>query len=657
MDHDALESADRLFGGALFTLLMLTRATATPAAFNFNPALGSVLFSSNSQNRPCHSHFVQHLFLNRGRQAKLHHIFPSLRNVCDVERSRGEFQCFGQGSDFREPDSATDSPGLSEKENNESATKISPSASEVEFLKKELEQKTRLLEQTSTLLDQTSILLQKSEEDLSRALGKRWVFLGNLSQIPAKISCHSSLCADSGDAVSSLQALLPPKGARRLHKVNRNPPGFCFQTDVFGSNKQPDHEMAHIVPHSSGTSAIWYPLIQSLLGQSAVNDGGDFLPMLVEGFCNSPFGGHVRTVHSGLINQPFNYITMANQNTYYDQRPSVMFIPALEISYPENWNLCSFDALCVASDPVVCQKIGATLGDLEECDGNDPRVQTAFKCFREAASIIINVARTDSINADGKDVKLSGELRDYFRSRVDFLTPGPSPDPNAKYRIVKFSRGVDLNSAAKILPDQDKSHPAPMPLLLIAKSLNAWLSHLLVNHALDGLVIPKCHQDSAFKGYCSLYPMCDIDDMASCPTCLAKLILRGHPIFDDLLSEDSIKNKLWCFVRGEESLQDFDVHSVLEKASKLLQGVMDGDVSTDKSDDFFPLPLGLVLMCWSHRKGRRLHGSWRSPHGGDALTHKGPAVDNWTQHLVAAAPHLVLWQPHICSKPIVSGFA
>jgi hypothetical protein len=78
-----------------------------------------------------------------------------------------------------------------------------------------------------------------------------------------------------------------------------------------------------------------------------------------------------------------------------------------------SWHGQAYDALVIATDSGVYRDIGACDGSMDECDGEDPRVKAAFDGFREAAAMLIAVARSAPA-VDGGD-NLDRNLREYLR--------------------------------------------------------------------------------------------------------------------------------------------------------------------------------------------------------------------------------------------------
>lgn len=240
--------------------------------------------------------------------------------------------------------------------------------------------------------------------------------------------------------------------------------------------------------------------------------------------------------------------------------------------------------MCIASNSEVFKAIGAVGGEILECDANDPRVAKALKGFRDVSAILINIARsqsTASLPKDENDLRLAQALRRFFRKNQTFVAPFPALNPQAMYRLVRFSAAVAIRPGSTVSADfQAVGHPAPSPPALVAKSLNSWLSSQLredskLQGAFGGLKLPRTYKGSAWEGYCSLFPMCNLEETLSCSTCLANLLLKMHPMFDELNFDEQSRASIRRVAEVRELVRDVEAHSVLRKAASILAEAID----------------------------------------------------------------------------------
>jgi hypothetical protein len=118
---------------------------------------------------------------------------------------------------------------------------------------------------------------------------------------------------------------------------------------------------------------------------------------------------------------------------------------------------------------------------------------------------------------------LSISLGEYLAKpdTTNFRFPALENSSDFQYRIVKFSSARALGDSADLV-----GYPALIRLLLVAKSLNTWMSHLLQHNLLHGFTVP------AGANFCSIFPFCGVDESdSSCPVCLARMIVLSDPAF------------------------------------------------------------------------------------------------------------------------------
>ena len=429
----------------------------------------------------------------------------------------------------------------------------------------------------------------KLREEYIFLTGKRWVCFSDLVQGRADISSSTSLCLDNGFVHPQLESLHPNSGDTRLpqdKKLQWSEVGSLFQTDIFGANRNSLHRLAHCISQSRDLSEVWHPVCKSMLGKSlSVNASND-------------------AAYTGIIHQPYNCIAMRLQEEYFDTKNSVAFCPALTYSEMVSHSVWEkgYCALCIASDAEVFKAIGAVDGDFLECTGDDPRVAKALQGFRDVSAILINIARSQlNVLSNKEDMRLARALRKFFRQAHTFVAPFPSLDPQAKYKLVRFSPAVAIAPGTTVSGNvKAVGHPAPMPIALVAKSLNSWLSFLLrtdsqLQGALRGLELPKGYRGSESEGYCSLFPMCDLDETLSCPMCLANLVMLMHPMFDELNFDKRSRASIRRVAEAEEVVHDVAAHSVLREAARILAEAIDSKAS-------------LVLLVCAH--AAPLTGRW-----------------------------------------------
>ena len=351
-----------------------------------------------------------------------------------------------------------------------------------------------------------------AQEGTNAAQGSRWVMFTDLYDDKHPISTLPVETYDLGRMLCDLFSL-PNEQSYPLNQdgdLSRCSPSEYYESDVFGSSRSCDHQLAHMFPHSRNRAARWIAIMELVTATKIEPLGKNTTSLyekMNEGYRLTP--SSIRKYGTGLVFQPYDILCIANQ-CFLDTQPSCCFFPILSFTEMLNWNGEEYEAIFMGSNAKVVQKVGATYGDLLECSGDDERVQTAFSGFQDAALAMVGRLKSynsrgkkDSLRYDSSDYLLSRSLGEYLESTPTFRVPSLKNKNTAdfNYRIVKFSR-------AKALGDQPdgEGHPAPVPLLLVAKSMNAWISHLLRKDLLDGFTGNK---DGAT--HCSFFPFCDAD--------------------------------------------------------------------------------------------------------------------------------------------------
>jgi hypothetical protein len=439
-----------------------------------------------------------------------------------------------------------------------------------------LEKKKVTLEKEKVTLEKEKVTLEKEKYTLEREKntllnGARWELFDGLDEVPVEIGCVSEAIDAFSDQRKFCQALVPGKESHVLPDWHRSPPKLFFKTDVFGSPRDPVHELAHIVPHSRDRASLWTSVLADILNVEIDSyPKRSVFAQMKEGFLGS-FEAKNRKRGTGLLHQPFNHIALAEQKTWWDDRPSVSIFPNMSLNDMINWDGQAYSAVVVAASPYVVQRIGAIYGDLDEWNGEDSRVENTFRGFRDAASFLIASLKNHLIEQQmtvHEEYLLTGAMQHYLAGVKQFLAPIPKKSAANKYRVVNFSQGKMIMDSAS----DTKGHPAPMPLLLVAKSLNGWFSHLLQRDKLKGFAIPE-----GFRGdrrFCAIFPSCRVDESdASCPVCLARAIVTQSdalPALDDLSYHEDEYERIEKIALCEETVDGVEDDPLLTRARDLL---------------------------------------------------------------------------------------
>ena len=413
----------------------------------------------------------------------------------------------------------------------------------------------------------------KAVEEAARVNGKRWVLFDGLDIFPRRIGVISEPIVEIPIVNNFLRHLNPQNKSGKMMVLDqskdlaRKQPRKYFKTDIFGTPIETQHEIAHLVPNSRSRAELWNAILTKILGMENHQNGIPYkLKMLVEGFRNSK-PGSIRKEGTGLIYQPMNHIAMAGQGTWLDRHPSVGFFPLLSLNQMLLWQGEPYEAIFVAADGRTTQLVGAIRGDFREWNGNDERVVKAFSHFTDAASLLLSLINESTNENPGKGGDESSMLmRKYLAKQHEFLAPSPNVSSIVKYRVVKFSPGKRLTDDENVV----QGHPAPMPLLLVGKSLNAWLSHLLRSGRLTGFEFPQGYTGD--RQFSSILPFCGVDASdSSCPVCLAKTIICGDPALEELLMDDADYERMLRIAHCEQVVMEVEDDRTLSRASSLLK--------------------------------------------------------------------------------------
>ena len=424
---------------------------------------------------------------------------------------------------------------------------------QMEILKSQMEEQKRLTEK------------EKGRADFAEGSG--WVLFKDLSPVEVPIPFNPQVALNQKDIL--IHKLKPSSASvqpmdQDITTLPRSPPTSFFKTDIFGSSRDIEHHLAHLVPHSRSRAARWISILQPILAvkiEPKQSKSTFLYEKMVEGFRRTVNSD--RTDRSGLIFQPYNNICLKGQAIWFDEKPSCCIFPILSFSEMVNWDGAAYEAIFMGSEASAVLEVGANRKVILQCGGDDPRVQTAFSGFRDAASTMLGFLKAyGNQGKDDSEFLKASEVDLLLKSLgKTFFFPLANTSSDVKYRIVKFSGAKALGDT----PDPD-GHPAPIPLLLVAKSLNAWFSHLLRNNMLG---VSSEHMGNA--KYYSIFPYCGVDESdASCPVCLARMIVRSDPALEPLDLSDGDYEHAQRIADNQEIVQPVESDPLLKRAASIL---------------------------------------------------------------------------------------
>ena len=317
-----------------------------------------------------------------------------------------------------------------------------------------------------------------------------------------------------------------------------------FKYDVFGNERKKPiaSEGAHIQPHSVPCHRFFWRIIAARLGLD-VNSALDRrrLEMFYYGRVLKQSVNARKIPNSGFLNSPLNLIALQLQKPFFDDDPSIMFIP-LSTSAIELWAwdaLSEMDYIVICDEALTYRLLGACHIEQEVISSEDPRVAQSFENYGQIMSAVIALLLQDNID----DAPEECYVRFYLKRLQDQMRfPSPVLRPGVKGEFLKITFG-----RAKLNPEEPwknwKRHPSPDPISLICRSFNAFLTHLYKT----GQLGVTTRDYSSFK----LFPSClDYPGEPDCNLCIANSLLYG-PGYSYLDFDD--RAYLFSIVRLEDS--------------------------------------------------------------------------------------------------------
>ena len=197
-----------------------------------------------------------------------------------------------------------------------------------------------------------------------------------------------------------------------------------------------------------------------------------------------------------LRNASFNFIALDAEGDLLDKSPQLMFLPVLDVEQLRSWHGEGYDAVVIAATAWGYQCAGSC--EATQCVDRQS-LQTAFATFAAVGGSLCTLYKKDEFC--GRQIvddphELSTVMCRNFRDHVQehrFRVPvvacdlrlpccsfGPSSNPSDGWRA------YDASSSPR------GQHPAPHPLLLLARSLNAWANIKFGDQRTPMRFLPAC---------------------------------------------------------------------------------------------------------------------------------------------------------------------
>ncbi len=307
-----------------------------------------------------------------------------------------------------------------------------------------------------------------------------------------------------------------------------------FREDAFWMKAGCTQKVFHLVPHSAASNKFWNPLLYFFTGRPGLH------------YFNASFGHQMefyRFVNGFDQNQencskfPFSPLIDARANhilmRFADQMDDVhalLMVPLMPIHELLAWDGEAYDVLIIPRTARVFCTVGACASresmksHAHLISSKEKRVEEGFNALGLVFSLLVYLMK-DSVNELTEcEQRLSkrnfASLLNFTKNSVLFPVP-TLPAGEVVFRCTSFDKaGCGAHGTF--------GHPAPHPLLLLCRALNAWLAFLFEqrdqnNHHfeyLKDIVVPSGSQG------CVLLPSCtDLPGLSSCAMCFARTIV------------------------------------------------------------------------------------------------------------------------------------
>ena len=226
---------------------------------------------------------------------------------------------------------------------------------------------------------------------------------------------------------------------------------------------------AHLLPNSCGCAMIWDTLVRQMLGRDVTqrNAWTAILGVMKDG---KRFGS--------LRNASFNFLALDAEGDLLDTRPQLMFLPVLDIEQLRSWNGAGYNAVVIAANAWGYQRAGSC--QETQC-AERQALQTAFATFAAVGRSLCKLYEKDSFCGRLEvpaEANFSRFMCQNFQRHVakNGLST-PAFEDGLQFPYCSFGRSSNPDEGWKAYTTSSSwqgQHPAPHPLLLLARSLNAW---------------------------------------------------------------------------------------------------------------------------------------------------------------------------------------
>jgi hypothetical protein len=316
-----------------------------------------------------------------------------------------------------------------------------------------------------------------------------------------------------------------------------------FSEDIFWKMTGFAQQVSHLVPHSASSNRFWNPLLYFFTGRPGLHYlNASFAQQMefhrfVNGFSQNQEIWS-KFPYSSLLDATSNHILMRFADRTDDEE-ALLMVPLMPIDKLLAWDGEGYEFLCIPKNAVIFEVVGACLSPrnmspyAHSVSSKEKRVEEGFNSLGIVFSLLVYLMKDSVSELTDSEQRLSKRnfacFLNFTKNAVLFPVP-TLPAEEIMFRFSSFGK-VGCAQPGKF------GHPAPHPLLLLCRTLNAWLAFLFEqrdrgNHHfeyLKDMVVP------AGSTGCVLLPSCaDIPGLSSCALCLSRAFYDRFNIWDIL---------------------------------------------------------------------------------------------------------------------------
>ena len=391
-----------------------------------------------------------------------------------------------------------------------------------------------------------------SDEKASKATGEYFVNMSQLKFCRVNLRDNESFWQSHQEIAIRMCTFfsdhIPPANASDCGEGSRLQPS-ALHFDLFGNTSA--SEKAHLIPFAEQCRQHWTPVVRLLTNQASKSD----LDKILNGW-RLPNSDR-RERHSGFVHAVWNFVRIGNQDKHLDGSPAVMFVPLVD--FKSGWQGDGYKVLIIARNSLVFREIGACENTMVTMPSTDSLKQY-FEGFVEIARLLVECMlyrrALDNFYPDSEK-KVCRSLANHILDTKYIDLPMMNDALEGNFRVAEFGPALNPKPGSVVASEEsDGKHPAPHPVLLVCKSLNAWFTELSKRRSDDNTFLAPMTQNLSQSdvSYC-LFPSCTPSKPLDCLLCRSIFLLKHasctseerdllHSVVDgnEMVSEDTFKS-------------------------------------------------------------------------------------------------------------------